>query len=101
MKTIITLIMSLGLLTSTLHTQGKGTPEFLQIEFNDSVSTLEIQNLFTLGFATVEKGISLRNDSCKTVIELKMEKSTLTEKEMENETADQSPDFSKLIFNFI
>ncbi len=106
MKTIITLIMSLSLLTITLTTQGKGTPEFLKLEFNKSLSTLDIQNLFTNGFEkkeneTVEKIIILKSDSCKSLKELKTGKSKPTEKTEPIESGNGSPNFSKLIFNFI
>ncbi len=113
MKTLITIFTTIALLASSHPLQAKGFSEYFICEFNDSISIKDIQSLIEDGFQivethNVEKVIYVRtvNDSqFSSNLKARMKEIIKVDKNGHKtyviEPKTESPEFVKLIFNFI
>ena len=113
MKTVLILIFSTSMLFSGGIVNGKGFSEYFICKFNDSISKLDIEELKSQGFLIVEKDNNQKmvyvksKDQKEFSAKLKSRmKEVIKVDKNGNETVivrtkNNSPEFVKLIFNFI
>lgn len=113
MKSIITILTSIAIFLTSFTSHAKESSEYFICEFNDSISTTDIQRLKTEGFQIVEtdnqrKVIYVKSKNhanFSSHLEARMREVIKVDKNGEKtyviEAKSASPEFVKIFFNFI